>query len=164
MVWNWRLFGLTENLFKAVETHFATNTLGTVGGGKSFQNVNVQESQTAVTMTAENFAGRIQFLGRNLDVTTVNVGNGQAMDAIREVGPGAHFLGCAHTQANFETAFYRSKITDNNSFEQLLAEGELDLSEGTARLLVGENGLKAHDVLRQRLDVGLRGVDHRQPL
>ncbi len=27
--------------------------------------------------------------------------NGQAMDAIREVGPGKHFLGCAHTQANF---------------------------------------------------------------
>ncbi len=25
------------------------------------------------------------------------------MDAIREVGPGKHFLGCAHTQANFET-------------------------------------------------------------
>ena len=30
------------------------------------------------------------------------------MDAIREVGPGSHFLGCAHTQANFQTAFYRS--------------------------------------------------------
>src|SRR6202049_3651211 len=36
--------------------------------------------------------------------------NGQAMDAIREVGPGKHFLGCAHTQANFETAFYRSAL------------------------------------------------------
>ena len=29
--------------------------------------------------------------------------NGQAMDALREVGPGSHFLGSAHTQANFET-------------------------------------------------------------
>ena len=34
--------------------------------------------------------------------------NGQALDAFREVGPGSHFLGSAHTQANFETAFYRS--------------------------------------------------------
>jgi len=51
--------------------------------------------------------------------------NGQAMDAIREVGPGGHYLGCAHTQANFETAFYRSDIADNNSYEQWLAEGEL---------------------------------------
>jgi trimethylamine---corrinoid protein Co-methyltransferase len=49
--------------------------------------------------------------------------NGQAMDAIREVGPGKHFLGCAHTQANFETAFYRSPLADNNSFEQWEAEG-----------------------------------------
>ena len=52
--------------------------------------------------------------------------NGQAMDAIREVGPGVHFLGCAHTQANFKTAFYRSPITDNNSFEQWESEGSLD--------------------------------------
>jgi len=49
--------------------------------------------------------------------------NGQAMDAIREVAPGGHYLGCAHTQANFETAFYRSDIADNNSFEQWQAEG-----------------------------------------
>jgi len=34
--------------------------------------------------------------------------NGQAMDAIREVGPGSHYLGCEHTQANFETAFFAS--------------------------------------------------------
>lgn len=52
--------------------------------------------------------------------------NGQALDAIEEVGPGSHFLGCAHTQANFETAFYRSTIADNNSFEQWEAEGAKD--------------------------------------
>ena len=46
------------------------------------------------------------------------------MDAIRQVGPGSHFLGCDHTQANFQTAFYRSSIADNNSYEQWLAEGE----------------------------------------
>jgi len=55
--------------------------------------------------------------------------NGQAMDALREVGPGKHFLGCAHTQANFETAFYRSTIADNNSFEQWESEGALDAAQ-----------------------------------
>ncbi len=54
--------------------------------------------------------------------------NGQAMDAIREVGPGSHFLGCAHTQANFKTAFYRSAITDNNSYEQWASEGSKDMA------------------------------------
>ena len=55
--------------------------------------------------------------------------NGQAMDALREVGPVSHFLGSAHTQANFETAFYRSPITDNNSFEQWEQEGSLDTTQ-----------------------------------
>jgi trimethylamine--corrinoid protein Co-methyltransferase len=55
--------------------------------------------------------------------------NGQAMDAIREVGPGSHYLGCAHTQANFESAFYRSMVADNNSYEQWAAEGEKDTAE-----------------------------------
>ena len=55
--------------------------------------------------------------------------NNIAMDALREVGPGAHFLGCGHTQSNFETAFYRSSIADNNSFEQWEAEGSLDASQ-----------------------------------
>ena len=55
--------------------------------------------------------------------------NGQAMDALREVGPGSHFLGAAHTQANFETAFYRSTIADNNSFEQWEEEGSQDAAQ-----------------------------------
>ena len=60
--------------------------------------------------------------------------NGQAMDAIGEVGPGSHYLGCAHTQANFETAFYRSTIADNNSFEQWQAEGSKSAEERASTL------------------------------
>ena len=55
--------------------------------------------------------------------------NGQAMAAIREVGPGQHFLGCDHTRANFETAFFRSSVADNNSFEQWEADGSLDTAQ-----------------------------------
>lgn len=54
--------------------------------------------------------------------------NGQALSALREVGPGNHFLGCEHTQANFKTAFYRSPLADNNSFEQWEAEGCKDMA------------------------------------
>ena len=52
--------------------------------------------------------------------------NGQALEPIIENGPGQHFLGTAHTLANFETAFFRSSIADNNSYEQWEAEGSLD--------------------------------------
>lgn len=63
--------------------------------------------------------GMMEVLAKGYDTSE----NGQAMDAIREVGPGSHYLGCAHTQANFETAFYRSTVADNNSYEQWEAEG-----------------------------------------
>jgi trimethylamine--corrinoid protein Co-methyltransferase len=55
--------------------------------------------------------------------------NGQALDAIRENPPGNHFLGTAHTLANFETAFYRSTTADNSSYEQWLDEGGLDAAQ-----------------------------------
>ncbi|MDH4280959.1 MAG: trimethylamine methyltransferase family protein, partial [Acidimicrobiia bacterium] len=43
--------------------------------------------------------------------------------------PGQHFLGTAHTLANFETAFYRSTTADNSSFEQWSEEGGLDAAQ-----------------------------------
>ena len=52
--------------------------------------------------------------------------NGIALDALRSNPPGNHFLGTAHTLANFESAFYRSDTADNSSFEQWSEEGGLD--------------------------------------
>ncbi|MEM8538234.1 MAG: trimethylamine methyltransferase family protein [Pseudomonadota bacterium] len=52
--------------------------------------------------------------------------NGQAMDAIREVGPGGHYLGCAHTQSNFKSAFWRSDVLDYKPFETWAEEGSRD--------------------------------------
>ncbi|MBN7785596.1 trimethylamine methyltransferase family protein [Ponticoccus gilvus] len=49
-----------------------------------------------------------------------------AMDAIREVGPGGHYLGCAHTQANFKTAFWRSELLDYKPFETWAEDGGRD--------------------------------------
>lgn len=50
----------------------------------------------------------------------------QAMDALREVGPGGHFLGCAHTQEHFRDAFWRSDVFDYNAFETWEESGSLD--------------------------------------
>jgi trimethylamine--corrinoid protein Co-methyltransferase len=52
--------------------------------------------------------------------------NGQGMDAIREVGPGGHFLGCEHTQANFKSAFWRTDLLDYKPFETWEEEGARD--------------------------------------
>ncbi len=52
--------------------------------------------------------------------------NGLALQSMLDNGPGQHFLGTAHTLANFETAFWSSRQSDNNSFEQWLEDGAKD--------------------------------------
>jgi trimethylamine--corrinoid protein Co-methyltransferase len=69
--------------------------------------------------------GMMSTFVKGLDMTE----NGQALDAIRENPPGNHFLGTAHTLANFETAFYRSSTADNSSYEQWIDEGGLDAAQ-----------------------------------
>ena len=55
--------------------------------------------------------------------------NGQAMDAIREIGPGQHFLGAAHTYQNFQTAFASSEVANNEPFETWQESGSLDAAQ-----------------------------------
>ena len=81
--------------------------------------------------------------------------NGQAMDAIYEVGPGSHFLGAAHTQANFETAFYHSPLADNNSCEQWEEDGSLDMMQRAN--LIWKSMLKEYEppALKPSVDAAL---------
>ena len=77
--------------------------------------------------------------------------NGQAMDAIREVGPGGHYLGCEHTQANFKTAFWRSDLFDYKPFETWAEEGARD-----TQALAGERVKKMlGDYQQPELDAGI---------
>ncbi len=40
-----------------------------------------------------------------------------ALEAMREVGPGGHYFGCAHTQARYRTAFFAPMISDWRNYE-----------------------------------------------
>ena len=40
-----------------------------------------------------------------------------ALDAVREVGPGGHYFGAAHTQARYRDAFYAPMLSDWRNFE-----------------------------------------------
>jgi trimethylamine---corrinoid protein Co-methyltransferase len=59
--------------------------------------------------------------------------NGQALDAIREVGPGGHYLGCAHTQANFKSAFWRTDVFDYRPYETWAEAGGPDSMQLASR-------------------------------
>jgi len=78
--------------------------------------------------------------------------NAQAMDAIREVGPGGHYLGCAHTQANFKSAFWRSDVLDYKPFETWEDEGGRD----SAQLAAARVARQLRDFQAPPLDEGVR--------
>jgi trimethylamine--corrinoid protein Co-methyltransferase len=103
-------------------TNFVLHAAGWLEGG-------LASGYEKFVMDADQL-GMMQVLAGGIDLSE----NGQALDAIREVGPGSHFLGCSHTQANFETAFYRSSIADNNSYEQWEAEGRQDAAQRANKL------------------------------
>lgn len=103
-------------------TNFVLHAAGWLEGG-------LASSYEKFVMDCDQL-GMLHVLARGIDLSE----NGQALDALREVGPGGHFLGCTHTQANFETAFYRSAVADNNSFEQWEADGRLDTAQRANRL------------------------------
>ncbi len=60
----------------------------------------------------------------------------QAMDAIQEVGPGGHYLGCAHTQENFKNAFWKSTVLDYKPFETWEDEGRNDTMSIAAKRVI----------------------------
>ena len=95
-------------------TNFVLHAAGWMEGGLS-------ASYEKFVMDTDQL-GAMHKLARGVDLSE----NGQGMEAFHQVEPGGHFLGCAHTQANFETAFYRSDVADNNSYEQWLEEGSKD--------------------------------------
>ena len=97
--------------------NFVLHAAGWLEGGLAigYEKFVIDDDQLAMLAT----------FARGLDLSD----NGQAMDAFREQEPGVHFLGTAHTLANFETAFYRSEIADNGSFEQWSEEGSLDAAQ-----------------------------------
>ena len=53
----------------------------------------------------------------------------EALTAVRDVGPGGHYLGHPHTLANFERAFFMPRQFDNDSFEQWSANGSASTTE-----------------------------------
>ena len=102
--------------------NLVTHSAGWLEGG-------LVASYEKFVMDADQLA-MMQKLAEGMDLTE----RGQALDALREVGPGSHFLGCEHTQANFETAFYQSTIADYSSFEQWSIEGSLPADRRANRI------------------------------
>ena len=124
--------------------NFVLHAAGWLEGG-------LVSSYEKFVMDCDQLAAQQKF-AQGVDVSE----NGQGLDAIREVGPGGHYLGCAHTQANFQTAFYKTSIGDNSSYEQWLEDGEKTAAQRaneTARRWLAEYEAPALDpAIREAVD------------
>ena len=57
-----------------------------------------------------------------------------AMEAMRDVGPGGHFFGTAHTQARYRDAFYAPLLSDWRNHESWVEAGRPDAMGKASRL------------------------------
>jgi trimethylamine--corrinoid protein Co-methyltransferase len=63
------------------------------------------------------------------------------LSAVKDIGPGGHYLGHPHTLENFQQAFFMPEMFDNNSIEQWQAEGSVEITQRAlthARKLLSE--------------------------
>ena len=74
----------------------------------------------------------------------------EALEAVKDVGPGGHYLGHPHTLENFQRAFFMPEMFDNNSIEQWQADGSVEINE---RALLHCKALLA-DYVEPKLDAG----------
>jgi trimethylamine--corrinoid protein Co-methyltransferase len=87
--------------------------------------------ENGLTAGYEKFIMDCQLLGmfhklvQGLDLSE----EGLALEAIREVPPGGHHLGTAHTLRHFRTAFHNTDLFDYNSFEQWTEEGAQEAAQ-----------------------------------
>ncbi len=76
-----------------------------------------------LVMDADRLGGYQKVLVQSLDLQD----DAFARDAYREVAPGGHFLGSAHTMANYTDAFYEPALSDSENVESWEEQGSQDM-------------------------------------
>ncbi len=76
-----------------------------------------------LVMDADRLGGYQKVLDQGLDMSE----DAFARDAYKEVGPGGHFLGSAHTMRNYQTAFYEPKLSNSENVESWEEAGSKDM-------------------------------------
>jgi trimethylamine--corrinoid protein Co-methyltransferase len=79
-----------------------------------------------------------------------------ALDAVKEVGPGGHFLGCAHTLRHYATAFFIPETADQGTYEQWSEEGSRDSLARASTLVTEKLACYSTPSLDQAIDEELR--------
>lgn len=78
-----------------------------------------------LVMDADRLGSYQKILGQGLDTSA----EAFAKDAYSEVEAGGHFLGCAHTMRNYQTAFYEPALSDSENVESWEEAGSKDMRQ-----------------------------------
>ena len=123
----------------------SANTLGAAAmGGVNFMLHACGWLEGGLVTSLEKFAMDVDQLGAlhrlvgGVDASE----DARAMEAIREVGPGGHYLGTKHTETHHEAAFWRSDLLDYRTFETWAEAGEPDtatLARARVKRLLAEH-------------------------
>ena len=95
--------------------HFVLHAAGWLEGG-------LCTGFEKLVMDADRLGGYQKLLG-GLDASDEAL----ARDAYDEVEPAGHFLGCAHTMRNYQTAFYEPALSDSENVESWEEGGSKDM-------------------------------------
>ena len=76
-----------------------------------------------LVMDADRLGSYQKILANGLDTSEEAL----AGDAYKEVAPGGHFLGSAHTMRNYQTAFYEPKLSNSENVESWEEAGAEDM-------------------------------------
>jgi trimethylamine--corrinoid protein Co-methyltransferase len=82
-----------------------------------------------MVLDAELLQGIAEFL-RPIEVDDDTL----ALDALREIAPGGHFFGAAHTLQHYETAFYAPLVSDWRNHETWREAGSPDAAQHANRI------------------------------
>lgn len=79
----------------------------------------------------------------------------EALAAVRDIGPGGHYLGHPHTLEKFQEAFFMPELFDNNSIEQWIADGSVEITQRALtyakKLLAAYEEPKLDDAVNEEL-------------
>ncbi|MDJ0778580.1 MAG: trimethylamine methyltransferase family protein [Gammaproteobacteria bacterium] len=75
----------------------------------------------------------LQHMSRMLEPLKIDLEE-TGLEAMREVGPGGHFFGCAHTMERYKTAFYEPFISDWQNSENWTLAGAKDATTRATEL------------------------------
>ena len=98
--------------------------------GAGWMEGGLQASFEKMALDAELLAMVAEFL-RPLRVEEQDL----ALEAMREVGPGGHFFGAAHTQSRYRTAFFPPTISDWRNYETWREAGSPTAADAAERIV-----------------------------